>query len=193
MLSNFNSLLYLTKAYTDRRRRFHNLGHIQDMLTNSDSLDLRDHKIMAIWWHDAVYIPGREDNEIKSALLAAEYLAREGVDTYTISLVTQTILDTKDHVATNTESELVLDLDLRVLGLESYYQYLDIYVNRVREEFSYLTDSSWCLGRTEFIKRMLGRPYIYYTKEFRDRYEVNARNNLSKELASWKLGLGIEG
>src|SRR5215467_12233913 len=69
----------LVRAYVAPERHYHNLAHIEDMLSlmRSCANTLSDLQSVeaAIWFHDAVYDTRRHDNEEKSAELAAERLA----------------------------------------------------------------------------------------------------------------------
>src|SRR5262245_53111800 len=57
--------------YSAKNRAYHNLSHIQSLLSLSESLpdkiQNRDAHYFAIWFHDIIYDTKRSDNEEKSA------------------------------------------------------------------------------------------------------------------------------
>src|SRR5215468_8669285 len=98
--SLFNSLV---EHYSEKDRAYHNLSHIQSLLSLSESLSdkiqNRDALYFAVWFHDVIYDTKRSDNEEKSAEFAAEALASLGVPEQTNAIVQEMILATKHHRA----------------------------------------------------------------------------------------------
>src|SRR5882724_783363 len=68
----------LVRAYAAPERHYHNLTHIEAMLSLmrrfEDALSDPQSVEAAIWFHDAVYDTRRHDNEEKSADLAVDRL-----------------------------------------------------------------------------------------------------------------------
>ena len=62
-------LQHLCRAYQSPMRHYHNLQHLQQMLTLLETIHLDDRACvtLAVWFHDAVYNACRGDNEEKSA------------------------------------------------------------------------------------------------------------------------------
>ena len=90
----------LVDAYTQPERYYHNLNHIDGVLTTLDRFnDLQNPRsvYLAAWFHDFVYDPKAVDNEAKSAEAAQELLTSLGESTATIALVQQLILATQGH------------------------------------------------------------------------------------------------
>src|SRR5689334_9923752 len=60
-------------------RKFHNIGHIDDCLERFDDvrrhLEDPDAVELALWFHDAVYVPGDATNERRSAELFLSHAA----------------------------------------------------------------------------------------------------------------------
>src|SRR5262245_32492135 len=96
--SLFNSIV---EHYSARERAYHNLSHIQSLLSLSESLldkiQDRDALYFAVWFHDVIYDTKSSDNEEKSAELAVEALASLGVLEQTIAAARDMILATKHH------------------------------------------------------------------------------------------------
>lgn len=136
-------LTELTKRYQEPHRHYHTLTHIAWMFERAKKwrVELSEAQVLAIWFHDAVYEPGRSDNEQRSAELARDLLGeRDDID-----LICQIIIDTKEHVPNTEESKLVLDLDMAILGANptEYKQYAE----QVREEFKKYPDEVYIQGR----------------------------------------------
>jgi len=192
-----HALLHVIAAYSDPRRKYHNLEHIQNMFRNlSTYLSMeRDNQEKpeivhltrwAIIFHDVFYIPGRYDNEEQSALYAAEVLRDIGYTERDIECVVRMVRDTKNHASSSCAQESGLLLDLDLLGLGASW---DVYARNalsVFEEvaaFSPLNPEKWRKGRTEFLRSFLDRDQIFTREYFHLNYEHKARTNMASELS----------
>lgn len=157
------------------------LDRVRDEAARPDELEV------AIWFHDAVYIPGRPDNEEASAALADQALAAGGVDPAVRDRVRSLVLATR-HTATphGTDARLLADIDLVILGADPYR--FGIYDRDIRREFHTLTDAEYRSGRAAVLRWFLARPSIYHTDPFRDRYEATARANITAAIAALESG-----
>jgi len=78
------SALYneLMAAYAEPHRHYHTAQHLEECFAHFDEIDpLAEHPAevaLALWFHDAVYVPGASDNEARSAEWAARALAGAG-------------------------------------------------------------------------------------------------------------------
>jgi predicted metal-dependent HD superfamily phosphohydrolase len=117
-------------------------------------LRLSEAQVLAIWYHDAVYIPGDGENVHNSAELAKKHLKGQLAEE-TLNKVEQIILDTNEHKATIEESRAVVDLDLSILGAnpESY----KVYMQLIRKEYSTVPYKKYAVGRSEFLNDMIKR------------------------------------
>lgn len=106
--------------YEHPSRAYHNLEHIYSMLENlteSERFAENPHRIiLAIWFHDVIYDPKRNDNELKSA----QFWIRK-MTPYLLEDLLQwgkrAILSTIDHYPNHDlDIQLLLDLDLASLG-----------------------------------------------------------------------------
>lgn len=115
--SIFDDLLV---RYAETRRAYHNPEHIQKCL---DHLDAARHLMarpaeveLAIWFHDAIYDPQRNDNEERSALLAEETL-RAGNEPEMAQRVGDLIrLTTHASIQLTGDEALLCDIDLAIFG-----------------------------------------------------------------------------
>jgi predicted metal-dependent HD superfamily phosphohydrolase len=200
MLGTDQSLIFQTVAkYSEPWRKFHTMEHLAHLwaqyeracaLTNRYWRYLDGMEIL-IPFHDWVYIPGSQTNEIESAEHAAYWLtsirppgagvkARPNLDQ-----VPRIILGTQHHQEPLTDMEaLFFDMDLSGLGLP-YDQYVRT-SGQVMEEFcQFVKLRDYLAGRADWIRGMLRRPRIFNLPEF-ERFEQPARDNLEAELS----GLG---
>lgn len=166
---------YLTQAYMEPHRHYHNLEHIAQML-NMGGKRLSWTQMWAVWFHDVVYKVGSQTNEEDSAYMAEEYLGKHlGSD---IELVKEIIMSTKDHIARCGEAELVVDLDLAVLASKpvEYNRYVD----NIEEECRWVySEDIFVEKRIEWLSVMLERDKIFYRHPH---LEKEARDNMRLEL-----------
>jgi len=173
----------LVAAYGERHRAYHDLEHVAHMFAELDGVPLWDPAVeWATWYHDAVYRPGGRDNETRSAALARgglEALGLQRLERRVVQLIEATRLHRID--AEDTAALLFLDADLAILGSEptAYLRYAE----GVREEHRAIPGFLYARGRRAFLRELLGRPSIFMTPHFRDRYDRHARENLQSELA----------
>jgi predicted metal-dependent HD superfamily phosphohydrolase len=173
----------LVAAYGEPHRAYHRLDHVAHVFAELDAVPLLDASVeWATWYHDVVYHPGQRDNETLSAALARTTLAALGVQRLEQRVV-QLIEATRLHRADTDDAAalLFLDADLAILGAESpaYRRYAE----GVREEHRAIPSFLYAMGRRAFLRELLGRPSIFMTPHFRERYDRQARENLRSELA----------
>jgi predicted metal-dependent HD superfamily phosphohydrolase len=195
-----NQLLFdkVQTMYAESQRHYHNLVHIENLLKLSvqyktQITDLQS-VYFAIWFHDCVYNPLKNDNEEQSAVIAQEYLTKlfandtdnnkKAVD---IDKITKYILATKSHSNPDNDSDLqwFLDFDLSVLGMDTVIY--DTYALNIRKEYSHVPMWKYRIGRRKVLKYFLGKPLIF--KCLPSEYEKQARINLFREYKSlqWKF------
>ena len=181
--SLFNSLV---EHYSSGARAYHNLSHIQSLLSLCESLmdKIRnlDEVYFAVWFHDVIYDTKRSDNEEKSAEFAIEALAGLRVPEQVIATTREMILATKHHRADDLSWDMkaFLDLDTSILGApEEIYKE---YSRAIRTEYSWVPDALYREGRTKVLNDFLQRERIYHTEEIRARFETQARHNIAVEV-----------
>lgn len=184
----------LTAAYEGSGRHYHSLAHIRTLLETVEQHKSLVQELplvqLAVWFHDAVYNPMRDDNEARSALLAQEFMAKTGLTPAQRQRVTFLIERTKDHTqpqpATDTDLHLFLDADLQILGAAEadYWQY----ARQVRQEYRLVPDILYRRGRRQVLEKLLGSAVLYQTPQFRQKLDAAARRNLQAELRQWEKG-----
>lgn len=175
--------------YRECHRAYHNERHIQDIfcMAQNMNLPLSDEQVLALMYHDIVYIPGTTLNEELSVMLMKTHVAQNEDDfndlfpNTNINAIEQIILDTKTHKATIQESELVLDLDMAILAAKPARY--ENYKNEIRREFIQFNNDAYVDGRCTFLQAAL-QSRIFITKEF-EKMEVLAKENIKWELAQY--------
>lgn len=180
----------LAGLYRAPGRHYHGLAHIEALLALAAEYRpaLSDPEAVeaAIWFHDAIYDSRAKDNETRSAGLARSKLAGR-TDEARLACIAAMIeatathevptLADPDHVR---DAALLLDMDLSILGAEP--NVFDAYEQAVRREYHWVDEPAWKAGRGAVLKNLLARPHIFHTPEFRDRFEVQARENMARSV-----------
>ena len=179
----------LEAAYAQPHRRYHTRAHIEQCLALLDKVpDLTEteHQILtyAIWWHDAVYDPAASDNEARSAQLAKTDLRDFDVSIHAREEVARLILLTAGHEVEEGDrlGELLVSIDLAILGAPA--DRYEAYARAVREEYAHVPEAAWRAGRAKLLQRFLDAQVIFPDPAFADWLDAQARENLTRELAS---------
>jgi predicted metal-dependent HD superfamily phosphohydrolase len=178
----------LITAYTEPQRHYHKTSHIFSMLRSleprlqntEDSLAVQ----LFVFFHDWVYDPKKQDNEIQSIQRFQEFASQLQMPEDLILLVSRYIEATVTHTLGKDENDedlkLCLDLDLEVLGREKGAY--ERYTKEIRKEYAYYSEREYAARRRGVLKKFLGRDSLYFTKGFCDEFEERARDNLTREL-----------
>ena len=148
--------------------------------------------MLSIYFHDIVYDPRSNTNELDSIVLFDEFNSDvpKIFSDFVVSNVRSNIRDTISHRPTNQGFELFLDFDLEILSATSgEYQ---VYAENIRKEYHFVQDYS--AKRTQVMEGFLKRVNLYFTKDFANSLneegierEKAARTNISNEIAILKL------
>ena len=175
----------LVQFYRQSHRAYHTLDHIQDCLVQFDQaphLAERENEVeMALWCHDVIYDPRAADNEAQSAAWAAQVLQRGGIAPEVIAYVQALIMVTQHQTqVAYPDAALVADIDLSILGRP--VAEFDQYEAAIRQEYQWVPDSAYREARIKVLESFLARSSVFQTQTFRDRYEVSARDNLTRSI-----------
>ena len=180
------------RAYTDLRvryaephRAYHTFGHIEHCL---DELERGGHQAddlcaveLAVWYHDAIYDPRAKNNEEQSAALALTNARNTSLPADFWDHVRCLILATRhDSVPADRDTQLVVDIDLAILGQPD--SRFTEYEHGIRSEYEWLPEVDFVRERGAILQSFLDRPAIYATPYFEDRYERQARLNVARSL-----------
>jgi predicted metal-dependent HD superfamily phosphohydrolase len=176
----------IIQAYCAPDRFYHRPPHLHQMLdiiaTYKDQAGCLGVAELAVWFHDFVYDSRARDNEERSAQAAGQMLAAMQIPANLISSVQTLILQTKTHQpdANDLESRIFLDADLAILGaaLVPYKGY----ARAIRQEYAWVPEAEYRLGRAQVLRNFLERPRIYLTDAMFAEREERARANLQWEI-----------
>ena len=173
----------LVAAYTQPDRHYHNLNHIDRLLTTIDRTESLQNPTavrLAVWFHDFVYDSQASDNEAQSAKSAEELLTNIGISSELIDRVQQLILATQGHQIDPDDPDrcIFLDADLAILGADPVeYQ---AYMRSIRREYSWASDAAYKVGHIQVLESFLQRDRLYYSDILGDELESIARLNLKQ-------------
>ncbi|MDF5718849.1 MAG: hypothetical protein PUP93_34540, partial [Rhizonema sp. NSF051] len=178
----------LVVAYSENNRFYHNLLHIQDVLNIASILEpLAENFVaiqMAAWFHDIIYDSKAKDNEEKSAEYAFVSLCNLDIPSSVIDSVFSMIINTKNQAEPNTiDSQILLDADLSILGSDPLKY--NAYAQAIRQEYSWVSDAEYRIGRTRVLKRFLQRDRIYFSDKAFQMLEIKARKNMNTEISNF--------
>ncbi|KAJ3045855.1 hypothetical protein HDV00_006119 [Rhizophlyctis rosea] len=183
----------VAKHYSERQRHYHNLDHITAMFNSMDvnfvHINNPDLVGLAIFFHDIIYDPKANDNELQSIEKLKEFAAEVGVPKVllesAIAFIEATIKHTIPPSITN-EIELsdlrhFLDFDLEVLGRDP--EEYNKYAKQIRTEYIHVPASDYCKARADVLRRFLDRPHLYFSPVYRGAgFEEKARDNIRAEI-----------
>lgn len=196
-----DALADLERRYATGHRAYHDLRHVDECLQWTDAY-LAAHSLqaegghieqtdvtLALFFHDAVLEPGRDDNERLSSELFRFWAHAARFPEARVQRVSELILATALLAPlTSVYAQLVRDVDFAILGAAP--QRYREYAASVRREFATLPTPVYRLGRAQFLQNLLLRPALYHLPFFRERLEGQARLNLEQELAGLEAGVG---
>ena len=174
------------KRYGENGRFYHTLTHIHHALTVAHSvrneINAWTAVQLAVWFHDVIYDPRANDNEVQSAIYASYHLQQWQIPKPLIQKVNQLILATKDHLQSGLDSDsaLFLDVDLAILGAAP--KRYDSYARNIRNEYAFVAESAYRQARRQVLLSFLNRPFIFQSPTLQRRFETAARANIQREL-----------
>ncbi|MBI3133727.1 MAG: hypothetical protein HYZ14_03540 [Bacteroidetes bacterium] len=178
-------LAEIEKQYSGKKRHYHTLTHLENLLTELTAVkaEIRDWDtiLFTLFYHDVVYQASKNNNEEKSADLAAARMTALTVPAECIARCKQQILATKSHQTdADYDTNLFTDADLSILGKDAGTY--TAYFKNVRKEYSIYPDLLYKPGRKKVLEHFLNMSRIFKTDFFFNRYEKQARENLKMEL-----------
>jgi predicted metal-dependent HD superfamily phosphohydrolase len=161
------------------------LRHLETVASGPGWARPREVELAALF-HDAVYVAGRSDNELKSADLALEaittFLPGVGLDTaFVRRLIELTARHGKlDRAELDDDTRLFLDCDMAILGSEPVA--FDAYDAAIAVEYAHVPGLVYRFNRRRFLKHLLEVDRIFLSDFFHARLDGAARANLRRTL-----------
>ncbi|MFJ8465355.1 HD domain-containing protein [Streptomyces swartbergensis] len=181
----------LLGRWQEPQRRYHTVGHLTAVLDHIDVLEKYAHDPdavrLAAWFHDAVYLPDRSENEERSARLAERALPEAGVSAARTAEVARLVRLTVGHdpADDDPDGQVLCDADLAILASPpSAYA---AYTAAVREEYHFVPNDAFRTGRAAILRQLLDLPRLFRTPYGASKWEATARYNLTAELEMLSL------
>lgn len=187
----------LKESYDGPGRAHHNFTHVQEMtrelLRYEDQVDNKRLVTWATLLHDVVYDPQAAPgvNEALSAEQGARDLPAFLPDEEVAAVVAYT-LATADHVDDDSDSDLQLFLDSDLWILGSPEDRYDRYALDIRQEYDHVDSAMYQVGRIAVLEKLAARvdgKYVFQTDVFRDDYEEQAQENITREIEKLRSGV----
>ena len=186
----------LEAAYAVPPRAYHDFHHVGEVLRHYDEVAAGPgwtqprEVALAVLYHDAIYEPGRSENEARSAQFAVEQIARwqpeAGIDARRVAYLIELTARHGQFVPADFDGDpapddvrLFLDCDMAILGAEPAV--FDAYDRGIAAEYRG-TLPAWLfrLNRRRFLKALLARERIFLSDFFHARLDAQARANLRR-------------
>ncbi len=177
----------LQACYGEPQRYYHTMQHLGECLAwfeREKALAQRPAEVaLALWFHDAIYDVHAHDNEARSADWAREALLAAGASADAAGRVHALVMATRhDAVPEGRDAELLIDIDLSILGAERTR--FDDYEQQVHAEYAFVPPDIRLPRRRAILQRFLDREAIYATPRMHAQLEARARANLQRSIAA---------
>jgi predicted metal-dependent HD superfamily phosphohydrolase len=186
----------LEAAYAVPPRAYHDFHHVGEVLRHYQEVAAGPgwtqprEVALAVLYHDAIYEPGRSENEARSAQFAVEQIARwqpeAGIDARRVAHLIELTARHGQFVPADFDGDpapddvrLFLDCDMAILGAEPAV--FDAYDRGIAAEYRG-TLPAWLfrLNRRRFLKALLARERVFLSDFFHARLDAQARANLRR-------------
>ena len=177
----------LVELYGEPHRHYHTLVHIRHCLRQfelaADLMDQPDAVELAIWFHDAIYIPGAMDNERRSADLFREWSMAAGAAADFQESVNDLVMATTHRTRPSwRDGQFMVDIDLSSFGLP--WEDCEQDGQRIRAECAHLSDDQYYPGHLRFVRTLQNRLAFFFTEFFQQRYGQVAHDNINRIVAN---------
>jgi predicted metal-dependent HD superfamily phosphohydrolase len=178
----------IDSAYNNQDRSYHNLSHLDSLIREltvvKKYIDDWQTLVFSVAYHDIIYDVLRTDNEEASAEVATLRLKLLKLPQDKVNKCGDQILATKHHsLSTESDTNFLTDADLAILGSDN--DSYKTYTKKIRSEYKTYPDAAYNAGRKKVLDDFLHMDYIYKTEYFSEKYEQQARVNISRELAGF--------
>ena len=176
----------LLQRYSEPHRAYHTQRHLDECLSLFDHArslcNQADEVAVALWFHDAIYAPRRNDNERQSAEWLLLIASDAGVAGERLPRLRALVMATcHDAEPSDRDARVLVDIDPAILG--SPAERFDAYERQIRREYRWVPNLIFRRKRAAVLCSFLDRPRIYSTTEF-DRFESAARANIRRSLTA---------
>lgn len=175
----------LADLYAEPHRHYHTLTHIRNCLGEFDRaaalMDDPDAVEMALWFHDAIYVPGALDNEWQSAELFRQWSEGCADPAFRRRVGDLIMVTTHREPPGRRDERFIVDIDLSSFGLP--WEAFERDGRRIRAEFPDFADDRYYPDHLRFLMALQDRPTVFRTDFFQQRYEQMACENIGRIIA----------
>jgi len=176
----------LQRRYGEPQRHYHTMQHLGECLAwfeREKALAERPGEVaLALWFHDAIYDVHAHDNEALSADWAREAVRAAGASDEAAERIHLLVMATRhDAVPEGRDAELLIDIDLSILGAEPA-RFAE-YERQVHAEYAFVPAEVRLPRRRAILQRFLDRDAIYATPRMHALLEDRARINLRQSIS----------
>jgi predicted metal-dependent HD superfamily phosphohydrolase len=157
---SISTILKLEEAWNESRRKYHNIDHLRQILEDLEkkrNFVLPIHReafILAAFFHDAIYVPGHQDNEDKSLQLFIRCF--QGTDWHMTKKIGEMIECTKFRKRpTHPLLRIFWDAD-NAMFFKGDIKGLIANEHKIRQEFNFVSKEEYKKKRIAFLKTCLG-------------------------------------
>jgi predicted metal-dependent HD superfamily phosphohydrolase len=173
--------------YSEPHRHYHTAQHLAECFDKvQEIIALAEHPaevFIALWFHDAIYDTRRQDNEARSAEWARSAALELGASAESAQRIHHLVMATRHATEPiGADAQVLVDADLSILAAPPAR--FQEYEAHIRREYAWVPDEIFRVTRAKILKEFVGRPHLYCTPRFRERYDAPARRNLEQSLAS---------
>lgn len=185
----------LQEAYSEEKRTFHNVDSLSEKLNHfyeiKECINKPQAMLLALFFQNFEYDPKALDDENKSLEHFSAFADEVGIPAdgelreETCALLRAAAThSTEAHKIGGAfggeDAHYLLDLDMAILGSvpEKYAEYRE----QIRGEYSFLSEPMYTALRLKVLQNFVQIPNIFATKEFREKFEEQARQNIQAEV-----------
>jgi predicted metal-dependent HD superfamily phosphohydrolase len=174
---------YVGAAYQEPWRFYHNINHIDHCLKEYEMVEKaiinKSAVLLAIWYHDVIYLPGSRINERASGDVALVQLSTLAPADKIGHHVRRLIVGSRDR-GIRSDARYFHDIDYSILGQDrdTYTRY----VEAIYRENMVLFDVQDIKARRKIFLLKLLSKRIFQSEFFRGLYEQQAKANIKYEL-----------
>ena len=169
----------IRKSWQEPHRFYHNEEHLAFLLekieaSNHNNTEKEILQLIA-FFHDIVYQPTDQDNELQSALLFEKMCGTE--DEKVLTLVKQAILDTQTHQAQESLSVFFCQIELSVV-IEGNFSELLAWEQKIFKEYQVFDYGVYKAGRLAVLEKLAkqhseNQKNLHYLIEYLQSYKPN--------------------
>lgn len=183
----------LEAAYASPPRSYHHFGHVREVLAHAaqaaalSAWNRPDEVFLAILYHDAIYHPGRRDNEARSAEWAVaqirQHLPTKALDCARVAALIELTARHGKLAPADVDEDAARFLDCDMAILAATPPEFDAYDRGIAAEFrGKLPKWLFEFNRRRFLKGLLATPRIFLSESFHAALDDRARANLTRLL-----------